>query len=77
MAGDGSPGHTFAQRNTYAAALGEPNRRIDYVFVRGPDAKGRGRPLAARVVLDQPKGGVFPSDHFGVYAEIGTGLPGG
>ena len=70
VAGDGTPGYTFARANPYAAPLREPNRRIDYVFVRGPDRKGRGEPLVARVVLDQPDGGDWASDHYGVYAEI-------
>jgi endonuclease/exonuclease/phosphatase family metal-dependent hydrolase len=68
LAGDG-PGHTFARVNGYAAPLREPSRRIDYIFSRGPDRQLRGEPLTARVVLDQPDGDVFPSDHFGVYAE--------
>ena len=67
--GDG-PGYTYARANPYAFATREPSRRIDYVFVRGPDRRLRGEPLAARVVLDRGVGGVFPSDHFGVYAEI-------
>ncbi|MSP60605.1 MAG: hypothetical protein EXR72_09750 [Myxococcales bacterium] len=70
VAGDGGPGYTFARANPYAALVHEPNRRLDYVFVRGPDRALRGEPLAARVVLDRPENGVFPSDHFGVYAEI-------
>src|SRR5262245_9575837 len=69
LAGEGA-GATFDRRNAYAATLREPPRRIDYVFVRGPDREGRGEPLAARVVLDRPSGGVWPTDHFGVYAEI-------
>jgi endonuclease/exonuclease/phosphatase family metal-dependent hydrolase len=64
------PGYTFARDNGFAAELGEPSRRIDYVFVRGPDRAHRGEPLAARVVLEQPREGVWPSDHYGVYAEI-------
>lgn len=71
LAGEG-PGITFdARNNPYAAPTHEPPRRIDYVFVRGPDARGRGTPLAARVVLDELVDGVAPSDHYGVYAEIG------
>lgn len=70
VAGDGGPGHTFARRNPFAAQAREPSRRIDYVFVRGPDRRGRGEPLACRVVLDEDEDGVFPSDHFGVYAEL-------
>jgi endonuclease/exonuclease/phosphatase family metal-dependent hydrolase len=65
------PGHTFdARKNPFAAPTHEPPRRIDYVFVRGPDARGRGVPLSCRVVLDEVVDGVAPSDHFGVYAEL-------
>jgi len=70
VAGDGSPGHTFARRNPNAGQLHEPNRRIDYVFVRGPDEKLRGEPIEARVCFDEPVGGVWPSDHFGVFALV-------
>jgi endonuclease/exonuclease/phosphatase family metal-dependent hydrolase len=72
IAGRG-PGATYSRDNRYAADLREPARRIDYVFVRGPDKLHRGEPLAARVVLDQPEGDVWPSDHYGVYAEISDG----
>ncbi len=68
-AGEG-PGVTFARRNTFAATVHEPDRRLDYLFVRGPDRQFRGEPLRARVVLDEAEDGAFPSDHFGVYAEI-------
>ena len=63
-------GVTFTNRNPFASDLREPDRRIDYIFVRGPDKQLRGEPLTARVVCTQPEGDVFPSDHFGVYAEI-------
>lgn len=67
-------GPTFVpSRNAYAAETREPDRRLDYVFVRGPDRHHRGEPLAARVVFDEPEDGVWPSDHFGVYAEISVG----
>jgi endonuclease/exonuclease/phosphatase family metal-dependent hydrolase len=69
LAGRG-PGATYSRQNPYAADLREPERRIDYVFVRGPDKHKRGEPLAARVVLTEPEGEVWPSDHFGVHAEI-------
>jgi endonuclease/exonuclease/phosphatase family metal-dependent hydrolase len=69
-AGDGGPGYTYARANSFADKVCEPNRRIDYVFVRGPDRQLRGEPLTARVVATESEGGVFPSDHFGVYAEI-------
>ena len=68
-AGEG-PGVTFARRNVFAAPLREPDRRIDYIFVRGPDQHGRGEPLSASVVMDEPIQGVFASDHFGVFATL-------
>lgn len=65
------PGYTFDARvNPYAALTHEAPRRIDYVFVRGPDRFGRGKPLSARVVLDELTGAVAPSDHWGVLASV-------
>jgi endonuclease/exonuclease/phosphatase family metal-dependent hydrolase len=69
-AGDGSPGHTFAARNPQAALSREPDRRLDYVFVRGPNDRLQGVPLEARVCFDQPHDGVWASDHFGVFTRI-------
>ena len=69
VAADG-PGYTYDRRNPYALRSHEPSGRIDYVFVRGPDAYLRGEPVAARLALDQPAGGVWPSDHFAVVADI-------
>lgn len=63
-------GYTYDRRNSYAVRAHEPSRRIDYVFVRGPDRSLRGEPLDARVVFDEAIDGVWPSDHFGVVAEI-------
>lgn len=65
-------GVTFARRNAYAAEAREPDRRIDYVFVRGPDEFLRGVPVEAKVCFDTPTEGVWPSDHFGVFARIGV-----
>lgn len=69
-AGDGSPGYTYARDNHYALRAHEPNRRLDYIFVRGPDRALRGEPLSARRCFDRPQGDVFPTDHYGVLAEI-------
>ena len=70
VAGDG-PGFTSDWReNPLAAAINVPRKRIDYVFVRGPDTRVRGKPLAARVVMDEVENGVAATDHYGVYAEI-------
>jgi endonuclease/exonuclease/phosphatase family metal-dependent hydrolase len=70
VAGDGGPGYTYHRANPYALRVREPSRRIDYVFSRGPDRALRAEPLAARLVFDAPVDGVWPSDHYGVYAEI-------
>lgn len=69
VAGEG-PGFTFDRRNPFAAPMNEPPRRIDYVFLRGPDEWHRGRVWTSRVVLDEVADGVAASDHFGVLAEI-------
>lgn len=64
-------GITFdSTRNPFAAATHEFPRRIDYIFVRGPDKYVRGKPLAATVVFDDVVDGVTASDHYGVVAEI-------
>lgn len=72
VAGHG-PGVTFSKRNPFAEPLREPERRIDYVFVRGPDDAQRGEPSECRVCFDEPYEGTFPSDHFGVIATITAG----
>jgi len=68
--GDERSGATFSRSNPYARTEREPERRIDYVFVAPPDRALRGEPLAAWRCFDQPAGGVFASDHYGVTAEI-------
>lgn len=70
VAGGGGPGATWSNRNPYARQSHEPDRRIDYVFAGYPLADGRGRLEHCRVALDDERDGVWPSDHFGVYAEL-------
>ncbi|MGH7282934.1 MAG: endonuclease/exonuclease/phosphatase family protein [Polyangiaceae bacterium] len=65
-------GFTYARENPFAAVYREPSRRIDYIFVRGPNEEGKGEPLDCRVRFDSPVNGVFPSDHFGLFADIST-----
>ena len=66
-----SDGFTWSARNPYVARSVERNRRVDYIFVGPMKDDGPGAVLHARVVLDLPGGdGVYPSDHFGVFAEI-------
>jgi endonuclease/exonuclease/phosphatase family metal-dependent hydrolase len=47
-----------------------PNRRIDYIFVAAPGARGPGAVRSCRVVCNEAVGGVWPSDHFGVFAQL-------
>lgn len=73
-AGIGAP-FTFDPRNNpHAGLTHELPRRIDYVFVAGPDDFGRGVPVSARVVLDEVRQKrdqrYAASDHYGVLAEI-------
>jgi endonuclease/exonuclease/phosphatase family metal-dependent hydrolase len=73
MAGDGSAGFTWSNRNAYAAEALEPDRRIDYVFAGFAQRDtGLGRIERCVVVCDDEKDGVWPSDHFGVYVEMRT-----
>jgi endonuclease/exonuclease/phosphatase family metal-dependent hydrolase len=74
VAGSG-PSATFSpSTNPFAWDSLEPDRRIDYIYVRGPDASGRGKPLTARRCFDQKTDGVHPSDHYGVVAELSTSM---
>jgi endonuclease/exonuclease/phosphatase family metal-dependent hydrolase len=66
-AGDG---RTWANRNPFAAAEHELDRRIDYVFSGWRRNDGRGVPVRCRVIGDAPVDGIWPSDHFGVLAEL-------
>jgi endonuclease/exonuclease/phosphatase family metal-dependent hydrolase len=69
----GEPGWTWARANPYTTRLAflQPDRRLDYIFVTPERRNGRGRILDCRIVLDQPDAaGVWPSDHFGLLAEI-------
>jgi endonuclease/exonuclease/phosphatase family metal-dependent hydrolase len=66
-------GHTFSPRNPLVRAGEMPlerGRRIDHIMTRsGP----YGPPLDVadcRLVFDRPVEGVWPSDHFGVLAEL-------
>ena len=68
----GERGWTWSSANPYTAPLRflEPDRRIDYIFVTTMRKDGRGTIHDCRIVFDQPQGGVFASDHFGLLAEI-------
>jgi endonuclease/exonuclease/phosphatase family metal-dependent hydrolase len=81
----GDAGHTFSPRNPLVRA-GEMSlelgRRIDYIMVRcgvhGPTLQV----TDCRLAFDEPADGVWPTDHFGVVADldepakpVGTWLP--
>ena len=63
-------GYTYDRRNPYALRSREHSRRIDYCMVRGPGRHLAGEPLSARLFADEPAGEIWPSDHFGVVADI-------
>lgn len=66
-----SDGFTWSARNPYVVRNVERNRRIDFIFVGPMRDHGPGAILHARVVLDLPNADeVYPSDHFGVFAEV-------
>lgn len=69
-AGDGGPGITWSNANPWARLEREPDRRIDYVFAGLPPRSGLGQLLDCRVVCNDESEGVWPSDHYGVYAEL-------
>jgi endonuclease/exonuclease/phosphatase family metal-dependent hydrolase len=69
VAGDGA-GLTWSNDNPYAVHDLEPDRRIDYVFVGWPKARGAGHVVSAQVEGIDPVHGVHPSDHYAVLAEL-------
>lgn len=83
VAGDGGPGYTWDCDNPLARRIqdrliGQPNYRdrIDYIFAGAADQgnpNGYTRILSAEVVFNSPVDGVWPSDHFGVLAELEVG----
>lgn len=74
---ESGPGFTYARENEYARKNGEPNRRIDYVFVRGPDKHMRGEPNDVALAFTQSvpgkEGTVWASDHYGVVCDLSMG----
>ncbi|WP_113703815.1 endonuclease/exonuclease/phosphatase family protein [Nonomuraea lactucae] len=71
--GDGSAGATYDRANDYARQAREPSRRIDYIFTGG-DELLRGEPLHAELAFTEPEVldgvRVWPSDHYGLVADI-------
>jgi endonuclease/exonuclease/phosphatase family metal-dependent hydrolase len=71
-ANPGTPGLTVWQR--FEEPLPTVFRRVDYVFVKAGDGRETAA-VSARVVLNTPEtrdggGALWPSDHYGVFAEV-------
>ena len=67
-----APGSTVWQRHD--APERTARRRVDFVFLV-PGTRSAGRPIASRVVLDEPTrtaagATLWPSDHYGVLADV-------
>jgi endonuclease/exonuclease/phosphatase family metal-dependent hydrolase len=76
-AGGREPGWTWDNRNPFAAAEWEPDRRIDYVLLGWRHGSGAAVVTSARVVCDRALTGTHASDHFGLLADIARRLPEG
>lgn len=70
VAGDGSPGATWSNSNSWAAPVLWPNRRIDYIFSLWPKRGGVGHPVHCELLGTDPIAGILPSDHYGVLADL-------
>ncbi len=69
-AGHTDAGFTWDNANSLTNKALQPNRRLDYIFVGEPAENAAGHVLTAERVGLQPSNGIFPSDHFGVLAEL-------
>jgi len=54
------------------AVRGAESRQIDYIFVSDNMV-----PVSASLVMNEPRDGIYPSDHFGLIAVVRLGEPGG
>lgn len=64
VAGNGDPGWTWDRRNGHTARSRLLDRRLDYVLAGGVDVAG------VSLFGDKAADGLFPSDHFGVVADL-------
>ena len=70
MAGDGSPGYTWSNRNPIAALGLYPDRRFDYIFSAWPRRGGVGHPMHCALLGVRPPDQDQISDHYGVVADL-------
>jgi endonuclease/exonuclease/phosphatase family metal-dependent hydrolase len=70
VAGDGSPGFTWSNRNPLAAAGLYPDRRFDYIFSAWPRRGGVGHPVRCSLLGVRPPPAQQLSDHYGLAADL-------
>ncbi|EGX60450.1 hypothetical protein SZN_07437 [Streptomyces zinciresistens K42] len=68
-----APAATWDPANPHAARSLHPGARIDYIHVAPPGPDGLGHVRAAHRAGDAPVGGVWPSDHAAVVADLADG----
>jgi endonuclease/exonuclease/phosphatase family metal-dependent hydrolase len=67
----GELGHTFTPNNPLVVDRDWPFRRIDYLFVRCGEHGGPTLAITScQRIFDEPRGGVWASDHFGLVADL-------
>lgn len=70
IAGDGTAGHTWSNRNPLAAVALYPDRRFDYVLSAWPRGGGVGHPTHCELVGVVPADQLQLSDHYGVLCDL-------
>jgi endonuclease/exonuclease/phosphatase family metal-dependent hydrolase len=70
VAGDGSPGFTWSNRNPLAAVGLYPDRRFDYIFSAWPRRGGVGHPTRCSLLGVRAPGEQQLSDHYGLAADL-------
>jgi endonuclease/exonuclease/phosphatase family metal-dependent hydrolase len=70
VAGDGSPGFTWSNRNPLAAIGLYPDRRFDYIFSAWPRRGGVGHPTGCSLLGVRAPEEQQVSDHYGLAADL-------
>lgn len=70
MAGDGSAGYTWSNRNPLAAVGLYPDRRFDYILSAWPRRGGVGHPVSCQLLGNRPAAQEQISDHYGLVADL-------
>jgi endonuclease/exonuclease/phosphatase family metal-dependent hydrolase len=70
VAGDGTAGNTWSNRNPLAALGLYPDRRFDYILSGWPRLGGVGHPTHCALLGVRPPSELQLSDHYGVVADL-------